>query len=179
MSIQSWAVRFANTPTGDGDWGMPRGRWLLVRRLRQLVEAPLALTEEQWDRLAWNAAFYGAGPLWDAREPIEARLALLDNLAALAIRCAHESAEGAGGVFMYWDVLVHQLLYDPPMRNALFDVLTAQAALPNRHLQMSALHGLNHLLDARTPDFVRSISSRLADDEVREFAAAVATFSLP
>lgn len=150
-----------------------------MRRLPQLVHAPLSLTEKQWDRLAWNLAFYGAGPLWNAHEPIESRLELLDSLAALVIRCRERSAEGAGGVFMYWDVLVQQLLIDPPMRAGLFEALTRQLALPDRDLQLSALHGLNHLLDARTPEFVRRISANLADDEVRAFAEAAATFSMP
>lgn len=67
---------------------------------------------------------------------------------------------------------------DPEIAGKLFEVLVDQLAQPNRWLQFSALHGLNHLRDLRTPRLIERVRAGLADDEVRSYADGAAEFRL-
>lgn len=67
---------------------------------------------------------------------------------------------------------------DHEIANRIFDHLMDQLAQPNRWLQFSALHGLNHLRDPRTSRLIERVRASLADDEVRSYADGAAEFRL-
>ena len=193
MSLQTWARRLG-TEVGGGPWSDPP--WIMVFRLRiaKLVVEVVDLTPVEWDGVARGASYHGRFVLWDRRLDLLERFAFLRDLSSLAVKVGHMAPSDSGGLFMFWDRLCSDTYAGPEMggavhsaesyakdrrlRAAIYDVLKAQVLSPQASLQLSALHGLNHLSDSRTPILIHSLMSYF-DPEVREFAAKCATGSLP
>lgn len=112
--------------------------------------------------------------LWirDADVPVPLRL---DCIAAMPTMFREFFSQRPidGACFMWWDWL--QLGDDDSdhrMLDAMVDALARVLQLPERHCQMSALHGLGHVTHEAKAEIIRSFlaRSRDLDDEIVEYA---------
>jgi hypothetical protein len=185
-ALRAWAEKAIYWDAGEFDWSYaPSEQRYFIERVAQLATEDISLTPDEWDRLLWNLPLYAGPILNDRGVDLRERVRLLDSLAAVLTKTT-PLLEGELASFMFWDVVVHayqnhSLGHDEALvlRTALFDAMASQLHQSNKALQMSALHGLNHLHDPRTYDLVASLRDSFADDEVRRFSHSAAAFALP
>jgi hypothetical protein len=185
-ALRAWAEKAIYWDPGEFDWcSDPRERLHFIDRLAQLTTEEISLAPDEWDRLLCGLSFYAAEIIIRSGVELSDRVRLVRSLAAVLLKITPR-VEGESEVLMFWDTIIsfyynHSLGPEEvsALRGTFFDALAEQLRQPNKALQMSALHGLNHLEEPGTADLVASLRDHFADDEVRLFSNAAAAFALP
>ena len=91
------------------------------------------------------------------------------------------TTEGEAALVGFWDSALTRRApsdwtADLVLFDAVFAALSFQLASPNKYVQLSALHGLNHLRHPRTVWVVDALVAPIGDEEVRAYAAVAKRF---
>jgi hypothetical protein len=112
--------------------------------------------------------------LWDDEIPIQLRVECIAAMPSIFQRLLADRPLDQA-CYMWWDMLRHFAgAGDPRIVDAMVAALEQILALPVRHIQMSALHGLGHLEHARKAEIIETFLKRNAtpDPELQLYANA-------
>lgn len=80
---------------------------------------------------------------------------------------------------MFWDVVVDRFRdTNTPTAAEIFQALERQLSIPNRYVQLSALHASGHLKDARCRPIIAAFQRACGDQELVDYASGAMTFSV-
>jgi hypothetical protein len=90
-----------------------------------------------------------------------------------------DSTTDSDDLNMFWDlVLNNPSPSGPAVSAAAFEALCYQLDMPNRWIQLSAIHGFNHLKEPRCRPILRRFIESCEDEHLRDYARRAMTFTL-
>jgi hypothetical protein len=190
ISFETWLRTLATRddfPSMFGEhyeptWKPKQGNRFLEHAIR-LFRSPHLLGQfdlESSEMILWNIqSWLGFDCIIDDdRLDRELQIEVLRSTETLFRRWYSEQAEYTGSCYMFWDNLVGRAPIGHDLGDTFLQVLLAQLDLESKWCQLSALHGLGHLRDARCRPAIDALIARSSDPEVIGYAEDARGFNV-
>jgi hypothetical protein len=160
----------------------------------ELLEHLLGVTEEPNEvvlllgaaigSFLWEVQHAAAEACWDDAQDLSLRKDVLEGIPRL-LQAACAIHAGSDAVFQFWDSFLapwdreHRGNHDHPLVESVANALLEQlAGEQDECLQMSALHGINHLRDLNTVNAAKALLLS-PSPQVQEYAGRALAFRAP
>lgn len=184
MEFAGWIAAFA-VQDAYARWTTPDRVSVLCKNIAAMAAHPVAVRPAWTEQFLWNLQWSVAELIWDEQLGPSDRKRLITDVASVLRSVAELMPDDSPAVNQFWDSIieVHDRIgttsTSAELGQHLYGTLRWQASIRNEMLQRSALHGLNHLRDPRTPGLIDSMRQDWVSPDVASYAEIAKRFSAP
>ena len=173
--LRAWIVEFADSEDFS-EWARGAAAVQLIDAVDSMARGQFGIPDHSFERFIWNLQYAAGEIVWHESWPEPKRKELIRNLMTVLCKAFNQHSQPSPATFNFWDALIE--VYEregrPDSAKAVHDelyfALCQQLRVREEGLQMSALHGLNHLRDVRATDYIESAAGDFASTAVIRYA---------